>query len=459
MPKLTDEQQKKYFAEEGPKASPLSPTEWLARQGVDTTAPPSSTPKPLTYTADAMSNPASLFKAPETPATPSYRATLSAIPTLESIAAMKTPEVLSAEAEQKAIREKLFGALDASTGEAGFRSSAETAAGLPEYEKQLNDVNAQILQLQNEAQAIPLRIQNESAGRGRTEAGIAPLTADELRKNTIKALGLSAIAQSLQGNVAMAQAQVDRQVEAKYGPIKQQLTYYKAILDLNTEDMNNAQKERATLIAAKLQERQDAVDKAEADHKLTMEYVLKAAAKGAPADVLNKAQDLPPTEALALLKDYMPTQAADGFTLSEGQTRYDANGNPIAYNPKSGGGSSTFSTTQLNKGAANAGMTIEQFSGLDADTQNYFINTFGSSQLGKDVAAVRGGGLTTSGDDKETVVSNVRNSNLSDGVKRIVLSMLGADSAMADTGNGGGGFWSSVGGFIKGIPGIFGVNF
>ena len=43
--------------------------------------------------------------------------------------------------------------------------------------------------------------------------------------------------------------------------------------------------------------------------------------------------------------------------------------------PESAGGD-TFTNTQINNGAATAGMPIADFKKLDADTKNFFINKF-----------------------------------------------------------------------------------
>src|SRR3990167_2460968 len=76
-------------------------------------------------------------------------------------------------------------------GQTAAQFKAEEIAGLPQYQKQLGDVMGQIQTLQKEAAAIPLQIQEEFAGRaGVTQQRL--MTESDLRKNTIKALGLSA---------------------------------------------------------------------------------------------------------------------------------------------------------------------------------------------------------------------------------------------------------------------------
>jgi hypothetical protein len=122
---------------------------------------------------------------------------------------------------------------------------------------------------------------------------------------------------------------------------------------------------------------------------------------------------------------------------------------------------SLFTTTQLNSGAASAGLPIADFKSLDQNTQNYFINTYKSSQLSKDVSAVITGSLTKTGQNKQQVASNVQSSNLPDAVKQIILKMLGVSSASAATAPQSGGFlntaWSGVKSALGGIASWLGI--
>lgn len=89
-----------------------------------------------------------------------------------------------------------------------------------------------------------------------------------------------------------------------------------------------------------------------------------------------------------------------GFTLGTNQVRYDSNGEVVARGPQgqvssskiaaAGGGASskTFTQAQINKGAANAAATIDEFKNLDDDTKNYFVNGYSNFQaLQKQVAS------------------------------------------------------------------------
>lgn len=292
------------------------------------TTPDVTTPQPIVYSADALSNPSTLFKNPNPPLTPNYSAMISSVPTIESIAGAKSADQLKAETDKGSLETQVLDVLKGIGTKSAFTATQEQNAGVPDLEKNLNDVNAQISVLQNEAKAIPLQIQNDSTGRGRTDAGVAPLEADALRTNAIKALTLSSIAETYRGNLATATAQVERAVAAEFDPKQAELDYLKAALQINAGHMSDADREQATVISAKLQERQDVLDKQKSDKETTLKTVLVAAQNHAPAALLSTASTQDPITAAVTLQKYL--QQKEDFTLSAGQKRYDAEGNLIA---------------------------------------------------------------------------------------------------------------------------------
>lgn len=105
------------------------------------------------------------------------------------------------------------------------------------------------------------------------------------------------------------------------------------------------------------------------------------------------------------------------------------------YRPKIAGASSsgssdtTFSKSQLNKGAANAGMTLSDFSNLSDDDKNQFVNSY--SAFSKEQTAISKGTTTAA-----TVWQQINSSNLSDTVKAIYAKKLGIDTTAATAGSG-----------------------
>lgn len=143
-------------------------------------------------------------------------------------------------------------------GQSAFRTEQETTAGISDLRKTQADLAGQLEQIQAEEKAIPLQLEQESIGRGRTYAGASPLQADRLRINAIRALTTGALLRASQGQLATALDLVDRAVEQKYAPIKEELAVKTANLKLIMEspeysraDKNRAAKQQAIIDAEK----------------------------------------------------------------------------------------------------------------------------------------------------------------------------------------------------------------
>jgi len=417
------------------------------------TAAPYTTPAPAApgpIAVDSLKTPAVPLSMPSTtPTTPPdyYARQIAGIPTAASIVADTTPEQTTARAAQTSVKDQILSVLQKYSGKPAAQAAAETAAGIPDINKQLTDVTGQIVALQNEAKAIPLQIQQESVGRGVTAAGVAPIEAGRLRENAIKGLGLSSIAAVLQGNLALARQEADRAVATQFDPLQQSLNYLKDVYAFNQDALQTADKDQAAIIEAKLQDRQEKLDQAKGDVAKVLGLVTTAVQNGAPANVAQTALGMDVNSAITTLATYLKTNK-DGFTLNPGDRRYDAQGNLIASAPaktKTGTGT-TFTTTQQNAGAAHAGIPIAQFSQLDPDTQNYFINsynTFKTNVLNK----VAAGEMT-----KQEAADIVRTStSVPQAAKQYLLGMLGVSTADASTGGGNtGGFLSTAGSVLGG---------
>ncbi|KKR46082.1 MAG: hypothetical protein UT82_C0018G0017 [Parcubacteria group bacterium GW2011_GWB1_40_14] len=157
-------------------------------------------------------------------------------------------------------------------GKGAFERAEETRLGLPEFQRQQRDLTSQLLtfkteleDLQNQAATIPSQVEEQFTGRGATAGGIAPIMAGELRRNQIKqatvaskALTVSARLQAIQGNIETANDMVKLAVEAKFGPIEEELAVKRANYDviIKSPAFSAEQKERAKTLdeAAKKKE-------------------------------------------------------------------------------------------------------------------------------------------------------------------------------------------------------------
>ena len=237
-------------------------------------------------------------------------------------------------AEIQALNEQLL-------GKSEFTSEQEDIQGVAGIESNITDLSAQLQGLINESKAIPLQLQQESIGRGRTAGGIAPLQASRLRKNAIQALTVNSLLESSRGNLSTALSLVDRAVAQKYDPIKEQIAVKTKNLELirnseaYTQDERRQAQAQIDIQNAKLTE----ANRAEAEQTAIWNLGVEAAKSGLVDSVtLNAIQNAKTKEgALQLMVDagiYNTVAEGDAFTLSEGQIRYDGSGNVIAGSPK-----------------------------------------------------------------------------------------------------------------------------
>lgn len=255
---------------------------------------------------------------PTTPQdTTNYQSIISSIPPIENLTAPLT-QTTPQEQTNQSIMDKILSLTGRSEQKQQAQLQAEQKAGLPQYQSQLNDVNNQIQSLQKEALAIPLQIQEQFKGTGATTGGVQPIQTAQLRQNAIKSLGLSAIAQTLQGNIATAQATADRAVNLEFQPIEAQLKTLQTAYALNKDVLDRQDKKKSDLLNIQLQERQRLLDQAKDDKKTILGFVAEAAKNGAPTTLLNQVSSLNnPMQALQTLGGYMSDPIAKQQALAD----------------------------------------------------------------------------------------------------------------------------------------------
>lgn len=226
------------------------------------------------------------FKLPSAPVTPNYD-----ISSLPSISALLNPAPTSAQDKQSQLETQLEG----DTAKLGTQTAAQTTAedaaarslgatnGLSDFNTQLTDINNQIQSLQKESQAIPLQLQQAATGRGVTADALNTQQTGLLRQNSIKALGLSAVAQTLQGNIASAQQTASRAVDLQFAPVQAEIDYLKQAIADNQDNLSREDKQRSDELQVQLQERQRVLDQ-QKDDRSTAIAMAAAAIKNYPND-------------------------------------------------------------------------------------------------------------------------------------------------------------------------------
>jgi len=140
-------------------------------------------------------------------------------------------------------------------------------ANLNKYAEQLANLNAQASALNREAQAVPLQIQQESQGRGRTEAGVAPIQTARLRDNAIRALSIgqqadiaAAAATGSQLRLNAAKEKAQQVVDLKYKPLEEQLAIRKQQYELNKDILSSIDKKRTESLNAAIKKEETLVE-------------------------------------------------------------------------------------------------------------------------------------------------------------------------------------------------------
>ena len=224
-------------------------------------------------------------------------------------------------------------------GQSAFQSEQDQQAGVSEAQQTQTDLTSQLKAIQNEALAIPLQVQQESIGRGRTAGGVAPLQTARLRNNAIQALAVNSLLEASRGNLATAQAQADRAVAQKFDPIKEEIAVKTANLNLilQSPEYSRQQKNRAQSQLDAQQAKLRVAEQQEAEASAISKVAIQAAKFGVDAVTLNNIQNAQSETDATQLAQQAGVFASTGeqFTLSPGQARFDEQtGELIASLPK-----------------------------------------------------------------------------------------------------------------------------
>lgn len=261
-------------------------------------------------TSTLTSNEQPLNLPPQPQDTTNYAGITTSIPTFDSLLG-QTQQEQPAEKTASTLMERLLGT-SSKLGQKGVRQGqVEQSLGLPQFQTQLTDINNQLQSLQKEALAIPLQLQEQVQGRGVTAGGLQPIQTGQLRQNAIKSLTLSAIGQTLQGNIANAQAQANRAVDLEFQPLEAELNTLKLAYDMNKDILERQDKKKANALNLQIAERTRLLEEGKADKKTVLGFVAEASKNGAPTLLVQRASELnDPAQALSLLSQYMSDPVA-----------------------------------------------------------------------------------------------------------------------------------------------------
>jgi hypothetical protein len=228
------------------------------------TAPPAITPSAITGTESPYKASAFIQDAP--PDTTGYDKLIS------DLMAGNTAEQTQAQDAQKSTLQTIQDTMSRLLGEGQKKADLETQAGLPDIQKQLNETLGQIRQ--NNAGAFGASQQQED--RLAPTFAIQGTQAQIERQRAVKNYGLAAVAETLQGNIALAQDNIQRALDAEFKPLEKVLEYQKLFLEQNRSDLERADKKTADKLSIILAERERALNQQKEDRTAIQTMALSA---------------------------------------------------------------------------------------------------------------------------------------------------------------------------------------
>lgn len=224
------------------------------------------------------------------------------------------------EAERSSLSKRFEQALSGITGRGQAQLDAERAAGVPEQQKQLQELNLQIAQRKAEYDKAIAALPGQ--GRGITTGIIAGQTAREQRMAAVELGSLASVAQAVQGNLALAQQTADRTVKLEFADRQQEVDNLKSLLDLNYDNLSRAEKKQADQLNFLLQERQNAIDQEKEDRASVLNLSAQAAQNGADTATLTKmSKAKTPEEALQIGGEFLQQQNKPIQVVADGRVR------------------------------------------------------------------------------------------------------------------------------------------
>ena len=210
-------------------------------------------------------------------------------------------------------------------GEQSKKAELETSAGLPDLNKTLAELTNQIRQ--NNAGAFGASQAQED--RLAPTFTIQGTQAQIERQRAVKNYGLAAAAEAVQGNIALAQDNIQRALDAEFRPLEKVLEYQKLFLEQNRADLEREDKKAYETRSIVLAERERVLNQQKEDKNNIYSLVTAAAQNSAnppPSSVINSALasgDI--NRAFSLLAPYLSDPNAAKKALYEMENKRLAN--------------------------------------------------------------------------------------------------------------------------------------
>ncbi|MBS4082930.1 MAG: hypothetical protein KGZ73_05215 [Rhizobiales bacterium] len=295
------------------------------------------------------------------------------VPDIGTIKIGNTPTQDRLATERESLLNDISTSTDKLATKSARKSELEVEQGIPELGKQLNEITKQIGQIQSEALAASEKSENRFAPTFDIRGEQAQIE----RQRAVRVFGLSAASEALQGNINLANDNVERALEAEFGGEQAKIENAKFLLQENWNTFNAEEKRRAEETLVQLNERERLLNE-QKDTKAKIYDVLKTAAtnKADNATLERIRIAKTPEEAIALAGDFIRDPNADLQTellgeqiLTQRQNRANARVN------------------QLIERAALGDTAALQELGISNDGNKTRVTTKEASALNKEIAS------------------------------------------------------------------------
>lgn len=239
------------------------------------------------------------------------------VPNISMLGQSPTPQTpqtptASTPSNSQTLLDRVTGLFGQSKNKETDLASATESATAP-YQSQLNELNQQIKMQQAQA------IQNADSATNRvggTTGSNSIATQQQQRTDAIEALKLSALAEGMQGNIALAQQHATTAINAKYADINSQIEDAKTNIYKNYDTFTASEKKKADATLLRLDANDAFAKRQMEDEKTSSGIIQTAITQGAtngtpvPNVILAQAQKLTdPTQVTSLLAPYLKNAA------------------------------------------------------------------------------------------------------------------------------------------------------
>lgn len=285
------EEQKKLFQQAASLGSGVQTTDNGVTQTISSQNP--ITPSSIASTESPYKAPA--YTPPPVPDTTGYDKLISDL-------MAGSPEQTQAQNAQASTLQTIQDTMTRLLGQGEKKAQLEAEKGVLDKQKALNETIAQIRF--NNAGAFDASQAQED--RLAPTFAIQGTQAQIERQRAAKNYSLAAVAAVQQDNLALAQDQVQKALDAEFKPLEQVLEYQKLFLEQNRADLERADKKTADKLNLILAERERVLNEAKDNRNTIYSMVTEAAKNHAPNDVINAALSFSnPKDALGVLGQYM----------------------------------------------------------------------------------------------------------------------------------------------------------